>query len=723
VVTNINSGHVNNFSELEEGPNGVVYFKYGSHMYKTDGTTSGTALVAADTQLAYSAPVNVAGEIFFEGNNPGQTGRALWKSDGTQAGTVLVTPINDSPELYASASIGKGVDLNGKFIFPGSDNTHGAEIWVSDGTSAGTILLKEINGQGNSAIQNTATMGGYIYFSATDGVHGAELWKSDGTDAGTVIVRDINPTGNSSPHSLYAIGNTLFFFANDGVHGAQLWKTDGTGLGTVMVAELIANGSAGTSKMTSANSVLYLTTNSPSRLWRSDGTVTGTVNVRSSSNGISFLEAVGDHVYFNEDHGTAGYKLWRSDGTLEGTFVVKDFYKGSGNPNNAINVNGTLFFAAYNDANATELWKTDGTEAGTVKVTNFDGAYLSMLLKFNNNVIDGVLYFTLFDGGREELWKTDGTPEGTVKVKGSDIITNDRISAINGVNGELYFMFNNSLWKTDGTDAGTVLIVETLQPYISQPSFYLVNGNDKLYVIASKPDKLVNQTAIWGVNKMAVCNFAHEVNFSGYEPRYAAGKIFLLSSSVAFGGTELFAYDTAENTACGTQVITFKPFPQGIRAGDLQVLIDAIATSKLPLTFTSSDASVAAIYGQYFAPVSAGTATITAHQEGNENWGAAVPVSQTVTIDVILSIEEDLLKTSCAYPNPFTDSFLLRINTRASYQHAEVSVFRPTGKALENIGSLSTNTNHSLGSDWPAGMYIVQVKTAKTVFVQKVVKK
>jgi ELWxxDGT repeat protein len=65
---------------------------------------------------------------------------------------------------------------------------------------------------------------GTLFFAGNDGTDGSELWKSDGTAAGTVMVKDINPGSfGSSPASLTLSGGHLFFTANDGTHGVELW--------------------------------------------------------------------------------------------------------------------------------------------------------------------------------------------------------------------------------------------------------------------------------------------------------------------------------------------------------------------------------------------------------------------------------------------------------------------------------------------------------------------
>jgi ELWxxDGT repeat protein len=67
-----------------------------------------------------------------------------------------------------------------------------------------------------------------VYFAGSDGgTYGTELWRSDGTAAGTVLVADINPGGNSSfPEDLTNADGTAFFWATAGGPSPQLWKWD-----------------------------------------------------------------------------------------------------------------------------------------------------------------------------------------------------------------------------------------------------------------------------------------------------------------------------------------------------------------------------------------------------------------------------------------------------------------------------------------------------------------
>src|SRR5262249_50457386 len=98
--------------------------------------------------------------------------------------------------------------------------THPDARWKSDGTSAGTVLVKDIDIATGSALTN---VNGTLFIAT------GELWKSDGTTAGTVLVKDIRPGLNdSNPTALTNVNGTLFFTANDGTTGQEVWKSDGT---------------------------------------------------------------------------------------------------------------------------------------------------------------------------------------------------------------------------------------------------------------------------------------------------------------------------------------------------------------------------------------------------------------------------------------------------------------------------------------------------------------
>jgi ELWxxDGT repeat protein len=120
--------------------------------------------------------------------------------------------------------------------FAGWDASHGVELWKTDGTAAGTMLVDDVNpgatgsepplaDRSAAASYQLTVSGRKLFFAATDGTHGDELWQSDGTTAGTIMVADINPgPQGSDPQNLIDVNGTLFFTANDDTHGEQLWE-------------------------------------------------------------------------------------------------------------------------------------------------------------------------------------------------------------------------------------------------------------------------------------------------------------------------------------------------------------------------------------------------------------------------------------------------------------------------------------------------------------------
>jgi ELWxxDGT repeat protein len=126
-------------------------------------------------------------------------------------------------------------------LFWPNDGTTGQELWSSDGTAAGTVLVKDINpGPGHASdLLPLFPVDGAVFFSADDGSTGNELWKSDGTTKGTVLIKDITPgSAGSHPWGLANVSGTLFFTADDGTTGRELWKSDGTAAGTSRLADI-----------------------------------------------------------------------------------------------------------------------------------------------------------------------------------------------------------------------------------------------------------------------------------------------------------------------------------------------------------------------------------------------------------------------------------------------------------------------------------------------------
>ena len=282
---------------------------------------------------------------------------------------------------------GEPVKFSGKAYFSATDGTSGNELWRSDGTGAGTTLVKDINpGGGGSSPSSLTPAGAKLFFVAGDGAHGGELWQTDGTGPGTSLVKDIWPGASSGCcGTMTSLGSIVVFFANDGVNGNQLWKSDGTGPGTTLVSTVKPPpGSSLPSSMTQLNGSLYFEADDGStgaELWKTDGTTAGTVLVKninpgSGSSSPSNIVAVGSRLFFVADDGVNGPELWQSDGTGPGTTLVKNIAPGApGSAGSNLTGHGTqLYLSADDGTHGQELWTSDGTAPGTQLVADLNAS-------------------------------------------------------------------------------------------------------------------------------------------------------------------------------------------------------------------------------------------------------------------------------------------------------------------------------------------------------------
>ena len=209
----------------------------GAGLWTTAGTAAGTRPILPDNAPpipvnAYSLTVFGDALYFFaggypNGGDPPQPAQALWRSDGTPAGTRIVKTIDPphEPQDVGGLLLPELTVAGGHLFFRAEDDVHGAELWTTDGTPEGTVMVKDINpGPASSLPGWLAAAGGRLYFAATDGEHGVELWQSDGTAEGTLMVQDIVPgPAPSNPEQLTGADGLLYFTADDGTHGREPW--------------------------------------------------------------------------------------------------------------------------------------------------------------------------------------------------------------------------------------------------------------------------------------------------------------------------------------------------------------------------------------------------------------------------------------------------------------------------------------------------------------------
>ncbi len=461
-----------------------------------------------------------------------QEDQTVWVTDGTLAGTIQL-----SADITLVESMGSTAFFNGTFIFAGATVATGTEVYITDGTVAGTKLLKDINTGAASSDPdgNSVILNGFLYFTAVTAAEGRELWRTNGTLAGTTLVKDIVPgtagSNDVNNYELFSNGTYLLFAASTPSNGVELWKSDGTGGGTAMLKDInTANAGADSSNprsfYTINGTVVFFAKDvtNGEEIWVTNGTTGGTQLLDDinpgpgSSTGYEFFpgfnqpifnlfHSFNNNAYFNAFDGTSTGKVFKTDGT--NVSPLKDIIPGlSVTPSlifltGAINLPGKFIFPVTDLGTRFELWESDGTPANTKLFKSFDGGEVPILFPaYNYNLITSVsqeIPQVLFQGNKfffiaktaaegRELWISDGTLANTQMVTDINTGIPDGIPASNisytYTSSALYFPGDNTtngveLWKSDGTPGGTSMVADIVTGTTgsdTQLDFFIVNG-------------------------------------------------------------------------------------------------------------------------------------------------------------------------------------------------------------------------------------------------------
>ncbi len=495
-VPGLASGGGTLFTPLEDRVVFVAQSDGVSQLWSTDGATA-ARLEDDIPEPSWRVPFPIARlgpdlAVFWAWGHDGAP--SLWRTDGTRSGTSLIAPMQPP-----ASAVDVSAAVDGVIYFAGAsvETPNDVELWRTDGTAGGTYRIRDIaDGSSGSFPVAFAVSGTTAFFSANDGIHGRELWRTDGTADSTVMVADVRagkPSGFGG--EILPLGDQLLFSAVPVAQsGGALWSTDGSEAGTVQV--FATDTEWGPADLTRIGDEVFFRASTPAtgyELWKTDGTTAGTTLVKdiapgatsglNPSDGDAGLVDLAGTAYFVADDGIHGRELWRSDGTDSGTYIVKDVNPGSGagvlpqesnhGDTAMVVANGRLYFAGDDAVHGFELWSTDGTEAGTQIVADINpdsaGAYPYNITPFGNT-----LFFVADDGTHGfELWKLElpdapgATPTATPTATPAPTATPGPVTCTGDVSGD---------GVVDATDLQLVAMHYGYAPGPPYDAHYDING-------------------------------------------------------------------------------------------------------------------------------------------------------------------------------------------------------------------------------------------------------
>jgi ELWxxDGT repeat protein len=558
------------------------------NLWRSDGTAAGTRQITSFPDrssvagLQWSQIAVLGSRIFFVTTNA--TGPRLWSTQGSAATSAPVTGCpGGCPALRPDSQL---IPAGGRIVFVARDLVHGTEPWTSDGTGAGTRLLRDLcAGACDSAPEAFTAHDGRIDFRATWNGR-TRLVRTDGTVAVPLAPLPPAAADSSFQIDLADVGTHTFFTGFDS-QGLQPWVTDGTAVGSRRIGSLGNSGGSDPKDSVALGGRLLLTASDglERSVWTVDSLgqaapLPGT-GVPVDRPGPSALTVSGGLAYFVSDRGTDGVELWRTDGSAAGTLRLATFQHKA--LSDLRDLGGRLVFLATStdgEQPVFSFWKSDGTPPGTGGRFDLPADTVGIT---DVTALGPELYFLLHREAVSQIFRSDGTAGGTRMIFQQDCDCALFDSGVDFLrsNGRVYFSawgdFTLALYQTDGTAAGTVQVV----PSPDDPSadslypqaFFEFQGN--LYYFAANPDQDSSVSWIlWKGRTAATAAPVKTVGFQYYDPvtpeyTVLGGRLYFRAWDPDHG----FELWRTDGTAAGTVLV--RDIAPGDTSSDPQGLVAA----------------------------------------------------------------------------------------------------------------------------------------------------